>query len=247
MQGANFPLNSFINHEFEVREVPVTSTGACKSENQVCRSTSFVVSPGDEQTFTITKEFVIDFVDDKVKAEVQATEIVQICQEKAKAKLAAADDDTTMIHSAMNDLVACVELGVTEALTKANEELAFQSQLRKGMASQMENYTCVDLSLDTTPSLEDKIWNSAKDGKGRKVRVLLDRPASRIHVIENFISEEECKAMSLSAEPKLHRATVADGKGGSHFSDHRKGTHTILLLLSATPRTFPDLVFFLFV
>jgi hypothetical protein len=232
MQGANFPLNSFKNHEFEVREVPAISTGACKSEDQVCRSTSFVVSPGEEQTFTITKDFVIDFIDDKVKAEVQATEIVQTCQKKAKAKLAAADNDATMVHSAMDDLVACVEGGVAEALKKANEELAFQSLIRKGMANQMENYTCVDLSLNTTPSLEDKIWKSDKDGKRRKVQVLLDRPASRIHVIENFISEEECKAMALSAEPNLHQATVADGKGGSHFSEHRKGTHTILLLLS---------------
>mmetsp|Transcript_100016 Transcript_100016/g.149867 ORF Transcript_100016/g.149867 Transcript_100016/m.149867 type:complete len:207 (+) Transcript_100016:1-621(+) len=28
--------------------------------------------------------------------------------------------------------------------------------------------------------------------------------------------------MEAAAKPKLHRATVADGKGGSHFSEHRK-------------------------
>jgi hypothetical protein len=52
---------------------------------------------------------------------------------------------------------------------------------------------------------------------------MLDRPASRVHVIENFISPEECEAMEEAAKPKLHRATVADGKGGSHLSEHRKG------------------------
>ncbi len=28
--------------------------------------------------------------------------------------------------------------------------------------------------------------------------------------------------MEAAAKPKLHRATVADGKGGSHYSEHRK-------------------------
>merc|ERR1712146_495697 len=28
--------------------------------------------------------------------------------------------------------------------------------------------------------------------------------------------------MELAAKPKLHKATVADGKGGSHFSENRK-------------------------
>lgn len=230
MHGANFPLNSFMDHEFEVREVPAASTGACKSENQVCRSTSFVVSPGDEQTFTITKDFVIDFVDDKVKAEEEAASIVNHCQERAKAKLAAANmNDANQVQSAMDDLVACVEVGVAGSLAKANEELAFQSMLRKGMASEMENYTCADLTLDTTTPLEEEIWKSDKDKKRRKIRKLLDRPASRVHLIDDFISVEECKAMEMAAEPKLHRATVADGKGGSHFSESRKGKHASIL------------------
>ncbi|KAL3932498.1 MAG: hypothetical protein SGBAC_010827, partial [Bacillariaceae sp.] len=54
------------------------------------------------------------------------------------------------------------------------------------------------------------------------VEILFDRPSSKIHVIDNFISQEECDAMTLAAEPRLHQATVADGKGGSHFSEHRK-------------------------
>lgn len=222
MHGATFPLNSYVEHEFEVREVPAASTGICKSEGQVCRTTLFKVSPGDEQTFTINKKFEIRFVDDKVKAEEQASQIVQGCKEKATSKLTSAGGDAAKTQEAMNDLVQCVEVGVAASLTKANEELAFQAQVRKGMAEQMENYTCVDLEMDTTPALETKQWKSLRDKKSRTVQILFNRPSSKIHVIDNFISQEECDAMTAAAKPKLHKATVADGKGGSHFSEHRK-------------------------
>jgi hypothetical protein len=70
--------------------------------------------------------------------------------------------------------------------------------------------------------VENATWVSAKDRKKRNVQIMLNRPASKIHVIENFIDAEECKAMEEAAKKKLHRATVADGKGGSQFSEHRK-------------------------
>mmetsp|Transcript_33688 Transcript_33688/g.81667 ORF Transcript_33688/g.81667 Transcript_33688/m.81667 type:complete len:465 (+) Transcript_33688:359-1753(+) len=222
MHGANFPLNSFVGHEFEVREFPSASTGLCKSEDQVCRTTLFEVSPGDEQTFTINKKFELIFVDDKVKAEEMASQIVRECKTKATTKLAESAGDAAKTQEAMDDLVQCVEGGVASSLAKANEELAFQASIRKGMAEQMENYTCVDLEMDTTPALENKRWRSDKDRKMRNVQILFNRPSSKIHVIENFISQEECDAMSEAAEPRLHQATVADGKGGSHFSEHRK-------------------------
>jgi hypothetical protein len=56
----------------------------------------------------------------------------------------------------------------------------------------------------------------------RDVHVMHERQASRVHLIKNFVSEEECEAMERAAKPILHRATVADGKGGSQFSPSRK-------------------------
>lgn len=221
MHGASFPLNSFVGHEFEVRETPAI-TGLCKSADQVCRTLSFVVSPGDEQTFTIDKTFQLRFVDDKVKAEEKASQIVMGCKEKASRKLIAAAGNAAKTQEAMDDLVACVQDAVAASLTKANEELSFQAQIRKGMAEQMENYTCVDLELDTSPALETTRWRTDKDRVSRQVQILMDRPSSKIHVIDNFISQEECDAMAIAAKPRLHQATVADGKGGSHFSEHRK-------------------------
>ena len=52
--------------------------------------------------------------------------------------------------------------------------------------------------------------------------VKFERPAARIHVVENFASAEECTAMEEAAKSKLNRASTADGKGGSQLSSARK-------------------------
>jgi hypothetical protein len=171
---------------------------------------------------TIHKNLEVEFVDDKIRAKKEAGELVKECQVNAKERLVNAGTDATEIQAAMDDLVHCVELGVAQTLEKANEEIAFQANVRKGMAEFMENYTCTDTDLETSDPIEEKTWSISRDGKPRPVKVMLDRPASKIHVIENFISQEECDAMEQAAKPQLHRATVADGKGGSHFSEHRK-------------------------
>jgi hypothetical protein len=171
---------------------------------------------------TIKKGLELVFVDDQIRAKIEAGELVKECQEKAKAGLEAANGDSEKTVAAMDDLVACVEVGVAETLSKANEEIAFQAKTRTGMGALMENYTCADLSLDSSEAVEETVWRGAADHARRKVRIMLDRPASKVHVVEKFIGEEECKAMEAAAKPKLHRATVADGKGGSHYSEHRK-------------------------
>lgn len=50
MNGASFPLNSFVGHEFEVRELPSVKSGVCAGEEQTCRSNYFTVSANDDQS-----------------------------------------------------------------------------------------------------------------------------------------------------------------------------------------------------
>lgn len=69
--------------------------------------------------------------------------------------------------------------------------------------------------------MSQHIW-TARDNVERTVHVKLDRSASRIHLVENFISAEECQAMQDEAAETLHDATVADGKGGHRLSEARK-------------------------
>ena len=47
--GATFPLNSFVGHSFQVREVPSDKTGVCSSEDQTCHAATFTVSENDDQ------------------------------------------------------------------------------------------------------------------------------------------------------------------------------------------------------
>ena len=49
LNGASFQLNSFIGHEFELREKPSAKSGACKGENQICRTNYLAVTENSEQ------------------------------------------------------------------------------------------------------------------------------------------------------------------------------------------------------
>jgi hypothetical protein len=49
MNGASFPLSSFVGHEFMVRELP-SITGVCRSKNKSCGTANFTVSENDDQS-----------------------------------------------------------------------------------------------------------------------------------------------------------------------------------------------------
>eukprot|EP00985_Skeletonema_marinoi_P016040 scaffold8508_cov161-Skeletonema_marinoi.AAC.4 len=116
----------------------------------------------------------------------------------------------------LEQLTNCVQSGIAAEIERANEEIAFQATIREDMADHWENYTCADDTLNTTEAKRTETW------RGRKVSVMIDSPASKIHTVENFLTEDECKAVEEAAKPTLHDATVADGSGGSHKSDARK-------------------------
>jgi hypothetical protein len=228
MPGADFSLNSFVDHAFEVREVPngdSSSGDKCGSTaGGVCRTDNFTVTANDDQVIRVTPDVKVVIVDNVVKAQMEASDLVRDCQRLAKAKLATAANNNEAVLLAMEELVLCVESGVAQRLESVNEEIAFQASVRKGIAEKLENYTCLDETTNTSKSITDepRHWHSAADGVTRTVHVKHERPASRIHVIEGFISPDECRAMEEEAAKKLHRATVADGKGGSRLSEARK-------------------------
>jgi 2OG-Fe(II) oxygenase superfamily len=236
--GADFPLDSYVGHEFEIREVPDGPNGECRhkdannTDDKSCRHTYITVSVNDEQVARITRAFEVEFVDNKIKAEMHASELIQLCQQKAKDTIGGSSntDNTQLI---LDEMLRCVENGVSEALERVNEEIAFQASVRKDIAATLENYTCVDDALNSTADITSTVWTSPiSTNKGAdsrtsthrdyNVHIKHDRLASKIHVIEQFITPEECVAMEQLAAKTLHDATVADGKGGSQLSNHRK-------------------------
>jgi len=82
---------------------------------------------------------------------------------------------------------------------------------RKDIAAKLENYTCEDFTLATSPSVSSHVWHDGsamQDHIPRQINVMHDRPASKIHVIENFIDAEECHAMEEAAIPLPRQADL---------------------------------------
>ena len=155
----------------------------------------------------------VEHTDSKTIAAKSATVLLDDCKSSAKAQLAQNPESAESILESLSD---CVQKGIADEIEKANEEITFQAEVRKDMAALVENYTCADVTMNTTESKRTENW------EGREVDVMIDRPASRIHTIQNFLTEEECQAVEAAAAPILHDATVADGSGGSKMSDSRK-------------------------
>jgi hypothetical protein len=150
------------------------------------------------------------------------SQVIAECQERAKKRVAAAPENSAEADSALDELMVCVEMGMSVPILAVDAEVSFHSSIREDIALNMENFTCVDENLGSSPDVDTRYWTSEKDGKTRTVHAKLDRPASRIHVVEDFASVGECLAMEDMANPKLQQASVADGKGGVQFSEHRK-------------------------
>lgn len=136
----------------------------------------------------------------------------KILQDASSGGLSAAE--------AVEKLKNCVSSGVALEMEKAQEEIGFQTQIRTKMAESLENYTCADFDLPSNEPEEETQWHHK--GEVWDVDIHIDRPASKIHVVHDFITPAECEAMEDAAVPLLHRATVADGKGGSELSPNRK-------------------------
>lgn len=159
---------------------------------------------------------VLDHRDSTTQSSNDATDIVQDCQQVAKTRLEAGYDSGQV----MKAMLTCVEDATADRIFKLRQEQVFETKLREKISSMVENYTCADNDMETTQAREFRKWTNKNTT--HQVHLLHERQASKIHLVEDFISPEECAAIQKAAEPSLHRGTVANGKGGSKLSDHRK-------------------------
>ena len=157
-------------------------------------------------------------IEDWVFEDLEPDELLAKCQDDAKRQL----EGSTPEDQVMRSFNACLKFSMLGSLKHKEDEVSFQTRLRDDTSLAMENFTCTNAELDSSPDIDQRDWTSEKDGVTRKVHVKLERSASRIHAIENFAYPEECDAMEETAAPQLQRAAVADGKGGSIESKNRK-------------------------
>lgn len=218
--GAKYTFDTFVNHTFVIHE-PTTSPSCGSIDGDDC-GVQFVTVTEDVNQIAVVKEgLVVDHKDTPSSSRFDETWAIKDCRQIAKDDLASG----YQVQAVMNELASCLEAAATDLLKEKNDEIAFESKIRLDLSAMLENHTCADPLRETTPPKEVRSWTH-EDQPGqevtRNVFVLHDRPDSQIHALENFISEEECDAITEAAAKKLHRGTVADGAGGSRLSDHRK-------------------------
>jgi len=229
-----FTMGSYVGHQFSIRELPSPRTKRCINgpDSTTCGRAFFTVNAVEKQAFHIgevlevTIKDTVTIDDETILQDLPSGELSD-CEAIALETIESQQHTTNATHpmdttQLIQRMTKCVEETVTQQMIHANEEIKYQAQLRTNLAGLLENYTCADYDLPSTPALWTEYWNHTDLAVERKVDVLHDRPASKVHVIQNFISKAECAAMEDTAERKLHKATVADGKGGSELSPNRK-------------------------
>ena len=154
-------------------------------------------------------------------AQAWAQSILKSCQQQQQQQQQQSSSSSISIKD-------CVHQQLSHAIAATRDDISYFRQVRTRQGSQWEDYACEDFALETSPALEERVWVDPATTSGseapndKPVRVLHDYSSSQIHVLEDFISPDECDAILQESEDYLHRAKVHDGKGGDHFSDHRK-------------------------
>jgi hypothetical protein len=161
-------------------------------------------------------------LEDKASADLETAELLAICRDIAKESLDRAKNNPEAEKNIMEGFNACVKSTISRTLKQQEEEIQFHTILRDKGSNGMENFTCADPNLETSPDIDQREWTSEIDGVTRVAHVKFDRPTSRIHVVENFAYPEECDAMEETVAQQLVHASVTDGKGGTQKSQSRK-------------------------
>ena len=210
--GEKMFLDSYVNHTFVVRS---------DARNATSTFTVTADQPTGTQVIVVKRGLQVERPDPVTAlppVNPDASELVFRCRISADNALAKGREPMSRI---LDELAQCLEKRTAELIMVKNEQLNFESQLRKHISHLAENYTCSDPNRDTTEPVRETAWTHR--GVARRIGILHDRPSSQIHILHNFISRDECDAVERAAKPILHRGTVADGKGGSRMSENRKG------------------------
>jgi hypothetical protein len=157
----------------------------------------------------------IEVEDDTTLSEAASLSILTKCHDKVRQQIEHMD-----ASDAIDAFTSCAHPLMSHEIETKNKEIREQEELRMKIGTMWEDYTCSDFNLPTTTPKSIDNWRY--NGTSHEVGVLLDRDEAKIHYVKNFITPEECAAIEAAAAPSLHRATVADGSGGSHLQKSRK-------------------------
>lgn len=130
-----------------------------------------------------------------------------------------------------DDYDACFTSGIVEDVIKMEEKRVEVTKYRDLMSYRLRNYTCADDAMNTSKPLETKDFHlNDVNNTVYKMDMLFDSPASKIWVINDFITAEECQILYEHGKPRLKRATVAGANGKSLVSNSRKAQQASYVL-----------------
>jgi hypothetical protein len=111
-------------------------------------------------------------------------------------------------------ILSSIEQCITNHFDKV--DWGFQgAHLQAYLDTKLESFICNNnAGMETTPPVEIALWKpKTGDKRMRTVFVLHQSPSSQIHMIANFISQEECAAIE-NAATSWSGTETSDGQGG---------------------------------
>jgi hypothetical protein len=135
---------------------------------------------------TIGPDFGVTIEDSASRAQGRAQKALENCK--------ALNTLVEMTSEQQIDAIAeCLQLSIEKELNSTDEEIEFQSTVRKQMGEQLKYYTCQDVPLapdvKTTPAVLNTTWVDYD------VRVLFESEYSSVRIVEEFLTAEECQSL----------------------------------------------------
>ncbi|KAG7364404.1 2(OG)-Fe(II) oxygenase superfamily protein [Nitzschia inconspicua] len=208
--GQSTTFNSFVNHTLALHESSQHCDANADSDGN-CPVRYITINEKDRQVAHIGRGMTID-----EEQETSSSSFTTRCREQASTQLSNGTDPLRV----MEELQDCLRVRATILFQRKNDEVALEARARLTISATLENYTCADPNRELSEPVDIRQWTHSN--VTRDVLIMHDRPSSQIHVLQDFISAEECEAIQAAAEPKLHRGTVANGSGGHKLSESRK-------------------------
>jgi hypothetical protein len=195
-------ISSYEGHEFEFRDASCF-VGAC-------RRAILTVPAGEDivMVATLQQDWTIMVMSDT------PSQGIQRCRQDAR------DLDATL---------DCIRPFLEYKFQRDHDYLRALEEARQRTAFYLENYTCADEALETTPPLQTLHWKDRSTLYN--VHIHHNRSTSQIHVIPDFVSPQECSHLMSAAASRYATATAA---GSSHHA--RRAQHAAV----ETPWDQPD-------
>ena len=147
--------------------------------------------------------------DHKTKARKKAHESLQECNADSL-------DASLSPEEQLDRLATCMEQKLAAAIAETEDEIKFQSSIRKQMGQSWAEYACNDKNVTTTSPVRNETWKfvhpTTKQTSKNEINVLFESDYSRIERTPDLLTVEECRALQ-----EMATANPNKGKNGNNY------------------------------